>query len=213
MQKLVIVILLFGFSITSDLLALPFNPRVGDLILQNLNSSFASGVSGATKSPWAHVGIVDSNDNNFVVLEASFGGVVATPLKRYLERCKQRYAVVRLKFSRKVIHSVVERSRTHLGKPYDYTFKLNEINKLYCSELIYDALQWVLKSNNPVQPSPMDFSGALSYWEKYFKRHNSPIPQGELGVSPNDIFVMPKAEVVYKYKFPTDRFEVMYQGF
>lgn len=195
---------------SSICLALPFEPREGDIILQNLKSSFASGVSDATKSPWAHVGIIDLNEKEFVVLEANFRGVVATPLTKYLDRCKGRYAVVRLQMNNQIIRSVVRRARSHLGKPYDYTFRLNEVETLYCSELIFDALKWALKSQNPVQPSPMDFSGALNYWQKYFKRHNSPIPQGEPGVSPHDIFVMKKAQVIYKYEFPTEKFNLIY---
>lgn len=210
MSKLFLNILFLAAIVTSVRADLPFQPRIGDFIVQSLSGSFASGVSGATNSPWSHVGIVDSSGSEYVVIEANFGGVVATPLLSYLQRCKHKYAVIRMNLDSETMLKIVKRSRSHLGKPYDHVFRLNEVDTLYCSELIYDALKWVLLDQNPLSPSPMDFSGALEYWQKYFNRYAVPIPQGDPGVSPHDIFKISGATIIYRFKNLRMRFKHLY---
>ena len=39
---------------------------------------------------------------------------------------------------------VLTRTISHLGKNYDYLFRINETDTLYCSELIYDGLEYAL---------------------------------------------------------------------
>ena len=210
MLKSLYLILWLLFYSTSYCQSLPFEPKSGDFVLQNLSSNFASGVSGATNSPWSHVGIIDRHNDKVVVIEANFRGVVQTPLLVFLQRCKLRYSVVRLSISSTTRTEILNRVKTHLGKPYDYLFRLNELDTIYCSELIYDALDYVLKSKSPLSPKPMDFSGAITYWEKYFKRHGSPVPQGELGVSPHDIFKILGGEVIFHYDKSVVFFQKLY---
>tara|TARA_Y100000589_G_scaffold326799_1_gene367290 strand:+ start:1000 stop:1647 length:648 start_codon:yes stop_codon:yes gene_type:complete len=199
------------FFLASGIHALPFQPRIGDLVLQNLSSNFASGVSGATNSPWAHVGIIDKYNDQLVVIEANFKGVIRTPLTVFLERCKRRYSVVRLSLPLSVISKILARANTHIGKTYDYLFRLDELDTLYCSELIYDSLNYVLKTDNPLSPKPMDFNGAMDYWTKYFKRHGSPVPQGEPGVSPHDVFKITGGRLIFHYDKSDQLFQKLYE--
>ncbi|MEE2924704.1 MAG: YiiX/YebB-like N1pC/P60 family cysteine hydrolase [bacterium] len=189
---------------------LPFQPKLGDFVFQNLSSNFASGVSGATDSIWSHVGIIDEKDNQFVVIEANFKGVIETPLNVFLQRCKNRYSVVRLSLSDDILSRVVSRAKSHLGKNYDYLFRIDEVDTLYCSELIFDALDHTLSFSNPISPKPMDFSGAIDYWTKYFERHGSQIPQGAPGVSPHDLFLISGGSLIFHYDKTQLHFHELY---
>ena len=189
---------------------LPFQPKVGDFVFQNLSSNFASGVSGATNSIWSHVGIVNKKNEQFTVIEANFRGVIETPLNIFLKRCKNRYSVVRLTLPDDLMNRVLTRTISHLGKQYDYLFRINETDTLYCSELIYDGLEYALSESNPISPKPMDFSGAIDYWKKYFTRHGGPVPQGQPGVSPHDIFSITGGEIIFHYDKSQSSFKKLY---
>ena len=127
----------------------PSNQSLEILYFKNLSSNFEIGVSGATDSIWSHVGI-DEKDNQFVVIEANFKGVIETPLNVFLQRCKNRYSIVRLSLSDDILSRVVSRAKSHLGKNYDYLFRIDEVDTLYCSELIFDALDHTLSVSNPI---------------------------------------------------------------
>ncbi|MCO4780787.1 MAG: hypothetical protein KC646_00580 [Candidatus Cloacimonetes bacterium] len=184
--------------------------KSGDLIFQTLSTSFGDGVQDTTKSDWAHVGILKWQDNDLFVVEATVPRVKITPIAKFLKNCKNKIAVTRLTYLDKdQINKMIQRAETHLGKYYDTYFVLNDVNKLYCSELVYDALNHVLP--NTFKSSPMDFSGALDYWKKYFK--NRPIPQGEPGVSPEDSYILKDSLLIYHYKKTTQqiyKFEKLY---
>ena len=127
-------------AIHSSWSSLPFEPKLGDFVFQNLSSNFASGVSGATNSIWSHVGIINKKDEQFTVIEANFKGVIETPLNVFLHRCKNRYSIVRLSLSKANFSGILNRVKSHLGKKDDYLFRIDETDTLYCSELIIDGL-------------------------------------------------------------------------
>lgn len=189
---------------------LPFQPKLGDFVFQNLSSNFASGVSGATNSIWSHVGIINKKDDQFTVIEANFKGVIETPLSVFLQRCKHRYSVVRLSLPDDILAGVLTRTKSHLGKKYDYLFRIDETDTLYCSELIFDGLEHVLRQSNPIVPKPMDFTGAIEYWKKYFARHGGLVPQGRPGVSPHDIFIITGGEIIFHYDKTQSHFYQLY---
>ncbi|PCJ19528.1 MAG: hypothetical protein COB02_07220 [Candidatus Cloacimonadota bacterium] len=180
----------------------------GDFIFQTLSSSFGDGVQDTTKSEWSHVGILKWSKGELFVVEATVPRVKITPITRFLKNCKNRVAVTRLNYLSNIqIVKMILRAETHLGKKYDSYFLLNDTNKLYCSELIYDALNHILP--NTVKSSPMDFSGALEYWKRYFKDH--PIPQGEPGISPEDAYTLNNSTLIYHYKKDKiEKFELLY---
>jgi hypothetical protein len=171
----------------------------GDIIFQNLSSAFGSGVQTSSGSEWAHVGIVvEKSPAEFVVLEATYpGGVKWTEMNRFLRNCRHRFAVTRLRnFSPDKIETMIERAASHLGKPYDKYFVIDEMNAVYCSELLYDALNFAA-GTQMVKSRPMDFTNAWEYWQTWFGSH--PIPQGEPGIAPGHIFELPEAELIWHY--------------
>ena len=211
MQTKFISLIISLIAFHSSWSSLPFQPKLGDFVFQNLSSNFASGVSSATNSIWSHVGIINKKDEQFTVIEANFKGVIETPLSIFLQRCKNRYSIVRLPLPKANLNRILNRVKSHLGKKYDYLFRIDETNTLYCSELIFDGLEHVLRESNPLIPKPMDFSGAIKYWKNYFARHGSPVPQGQPGVSPHDIFTITGGEIIFHYDKTQSYFYQLYE--
>lgn len=191
------IVLLFLFS--NSWLWAQWIPQAGDIIFQKLNSSFGSAVEDTTSSPWSHVGILNFEEEQWFVVEAIAPRVRKTPLRMYLERCKNQFAVTRLSsWHPNDIKRFISRAKSHLDKNYDGVFVLDNVDELYCSELIYDAINYV-KGNGTIKGKAMDFSAAIDYWRKYFERKQTPIPQGEPGISPADIYDYSGASLVYHY--------------
>lgn len=61
-----------------------------------------------------------------------------------------------------------------LGLPYDFRFAWDNPKATYCSKLVGQLLE--------IQPSPMSFE--TDYW-----KGREPLPHGELGLSPDDIYL------------------------
>ena len=194
-----------------------WEPKPGDILFQRLSSSFGSAVEGTTGSLWRHVGILKKEEGKWLVVEAIPPRVRKTPLDLYLKRCKNRYAVSRLiQWEKNELQTMIERAESHLGKPYDGVFVLDDTLEIYCSELVYDAINHV-RGKGSLKGKPMDFSGALEYWKKYFERKNRPIPQGKPGISPEAVYLYKQSQVVYHYKKEqgiskrVEVFELLYQ--
>jgi hypothetical protein len=190
-------LIIFFLCLSVAFSALP-QLKDGDILFQNINTSFGSGVGQSTGSEWAHVGIYFTDpEKGPSIIEATYPqGVIISSLEHFVKSCKNRVAVARFSIEQKILSDALKRAKTHLGKEYDRYFEEGN-NKLYCSELVMDAINTA--ANKPLLPSnPMDFTGAWDYWKKYFKNH--PIPQGKPGISPQDIFASPHLEVIYHYK-------------
>jgi hypothetical protein len=92
------------------------------------------------------------------------------------------------------IKAIITISKTHslrkteaeifLGKPYDSKFSWSD-DKIYCSELVAKLLK--------IEPQPMKFE--TDFWSEHYKSLN-----GQLGISPDDIFLFLK-EKGYKTRF------------
>jgi len=194
-----------------------WEPKSGDILFQRLSSSFGSAVEGSTDSLWSHVGILKNEDGKWLVVEAIPPRVRKTPLEAYLKRCKNQYAVTRLiQWDETELQEFIRRAESHLGKPYDGIFVLDDTEELYCSELIYDGINYV-RGFGSLKGKPMDFSGAIEYWKRYFKRKNRPIPQGEMGISPEAVYRYRQAVLVHHYEKATQSakkeqvFNLLYQ--
>jgi uncharacterized protein YycO len=86
--------------------------------------------------------------------------------------------------------------------PYDDLFLLNN-NKMYCSEIIYEAFKkanqnrdfFVCKAMTYKDPATNQF---FPPWQDYYKSFHAPIPEGELGINPGAISLSDKLEVLDK---------------
>lgn len=95
--------------------------------------------------------------------------------KNELEKMGEIKLTIKISNSSSIHPAVV---KSFLGKPYDPSFSWSD-DKIYCSELIAKILN--------IDPAPMNFDSA--FWPQKYKAL-----QGELGISPDDIFNHFKAQ-------------------
>lgn len=177
----------------------------GDLIFRESDSSnFSESIKKVTPAlrgkSFTHVGLVQVENDSIHVLEATFKGVVKTPLNDFLQ--KGNCHVGRLKKQhRHSIMPALHRANALLGKEYDYAFDLHN-DSYYCSELIYAVM--TDSANQPMfEVQPMTFKDAetgetLPGWLHYFEQHKLPVPEGKLGLNPNSMAHSNKLEEIIK---------------
>ena len=116
---------------------------------------------------WTHTGLVAYYDNSagdWVIIEATFEGVVLTTLRDFLSRY-DAVAVLRVKTTDTIRWNAVVFAYQRLGKPYDYAWYTKQVygDKYYCSELVWAAYKangvdvdanpgWTLKYLGGVAP-------------------------------------------------------------
>lgn len=167
----------------------------GDLIFSKSLSEFSEGVCKSTGGNWSHIGIITTNKSNLYVLEATQPKVQENKLNKFLTKYRCGViAICRLNgWSVQERNKLVLRARTHLNKKYDTWFNFADINKMYCSKLVFDAINFVRPAY--IVSYPMDFKGAWQYWCNYYG--NNTIPQGKPGISPNHLFDLCNLKVIY----------------
>jgi uncharacterized protein YycO len=90
---------------------------------------------------WSHVAIYSGNGR---VIEATTQGVVETNLAWFLFS-KDYCAASRPNFlNEDQKWLVIDYCKRQIGKPYDYSFHTSDIDKFYCSEIVYHAFKFVL---------------------------------------------------------------------
>lgn len=164
----------------------------GDIIFQISQSSQCKAVQAATKSQYAHVGIMFQMDYKWYVLEA-VGPVVFTPLAQWIARGERgHYVVKRLKVTSKLNVTTLEcmknKGQTYLGLPYDLTFEWSE-ERMYCSELVWKLYKSCLNIEVGTLKKLGDFD-LTSPWvaPKLKERYGSNVPLDETVISPADMF-------------------------
>jgi len=194
----------FLICFISNVYGQSFELKTGDLIFQESCSS--SGMSGAIKAvtsgakdyDFTHVGIVWIDDShNIKVIEATTPKVSITPLQEFLfpkdKKCPPKSVAARLKPEyQNLIPKAIKYAKRQVGKSYDYAFNLKN-NRFYCSELVYFAFYKANKNKAVFPLNVMTFKGSdgnfIPFWVEHFKKLDKKIPEGELGINPNAMFV------------------------
>lgn len=173
--------------------------RPGDLLFQaGKTSEMGGAISSATGEEGAinftHVGIAVPHAGGDSVLEATTdGGVRLTALAEFLARSARiggRPAVVAMRLRDTTgVAAAVERARTFLGQPYDYSFRPAN-GRFYCSELVWES--YLGPDGTPLFTArPMNFRAADGsmphFWSELFARLGEPVPEGVPGTNPNDM--------------------------
>lgn len=174
--------------------------EVGDVILQPLNCYLCNLIEVEERSIFSHVGIViektfEKNGSKVLIAEAYGEKVAKVELSQFLKKTQENQTelVLRprefgslkrdsLQKIAKKIQSVFEKS--FKGKSYDPEFLLNN-DKYYCSELVMDLLNHVLK--NKILTKPMHYLENRTAWEAYFEKIGSQVPDSLPGISPGDL--------------------------
>lgn len=173
-----------------------FQLSKGDLLFQG--DASGSGLSGAIsdvtqtdkKTRFAHVGIVTEADGEVLVLHADpVDGVCIEPLDSFMvdkDGARRPTEAYRLKKPfRKGIDQAIERGKTMIGKPYNFSYIVEDPG-YYCSELIW----WAFKPDSVFSLNPMNFKDEKTgeyhpRWVDYYDDLGMDIPQGEPGCNPN----------------------------
>ncbi len=208
------IILLFLFLLASLISSCSrdtaYIPREGDLLfVMDASSDFSKAITDATawndSLKYSHVAIVAVEDGKPYVLEASNKhGVVHTEWDDFMgtsvaKEDKSKIVIMRLTAVGFPVEQTIERAKSHLGKPYDWSF-LPDNGKFYCSELVYDGDRPA--AGTPLfTATPMNFRDAdgnmPAYWLELFDRLGEPVPEGVPGTNPNDLAKEPILTVVY----------------
>ena len=135
-----LVVALSPMAFADTLKRSPFSDwRDGDLIFHNSwRSQQTLAVAWATGSLYTHMGIVKLTRKGPVVVEA-IGPVLETPLKTFIARGHDSYAVYRVKgLSPKKASEVLAEAKKYYGRRYDLFFRMDD-ERIYCSELPFKA--------------------------------------------------------------------------
>lgn len=147
--------------------------------------------------PIDHVGIFYRLDGEPVVIEATYRGVVITPIEKWMKH-PERIHIGRIRGKIDKQQSIAN-ALSYVGKPYDYLFQEGD-DEIYCTELI--QLSFVDKQNRPIFLTvPMSFHDAsgqvMPYWEDYYSRRGMTVPEGKPGTNPSE---MAHRKNVYLFK-------------
>jgi len=188
-----------------------FRPQTGDLLFTvGKQSEMTGAITAATGANGAlnfsHVGIAVSAERADSVLEAtSEGGVRMVPLSEFLAgaaRIGEAPAVVVMRLRDTTgTAAAIERGRSCLGLPYDYSYYPDN-GKFYCSELVWECYR-NRDGSHRFEARPMNFRAAdgtmPAFWSELFERLGEPIPEGVPGTNPNDMARDRQLEEVHRY--------------
>jgi hypothetical protein len=191
-------------------------PEAGDLLFQDADcGSFCEAIEKVTQSlrgaRFSHVGIVQWQNDRWVVLEAN-NGVESTPLDSFLARSldeqgRPKVMAARLKPEyQTLVPRALRHAESLMGRPYDEWFRIDN-DSLYCSELVYLAFREA-NDGAPFFPLlPMTFRDpstgeVFAVWERYFEERRTAIPEGFPGLNPGGISRDERLEPVFWFYEP-----------
>lgn len=112
--------------------------RPGDIILTRRNGYVSNFfIPGYWTHSAMYIGSREKkySESDLLVIEALSEGITCRSLKESLQ--VDAFIILRPLIPKKEIETAVENAYNHLGKPYDFDFDFNTLDKVSCSELIY----------------------------------------------------------------------------
>lgn len=161
--------------------------RTGDLIVR-LGRGFVSDalLSFSTKNPeYSHSGILEVENNGKVYVYHAIGGEENVSNKAKKERIElfchpsavHKFAIFRYDLPDSVLQDFVGRMRGYYdaGMEFDLDFDMNTLDKMYCSEMIYYAMDSAMKGNSFLQLSHVLEKPYMAIDDLYLNDYASPI--------------------------------------
>ncbi len=168
----------------------------GDIIFQTNSTGLSAAIQLATRSKYAHCGIIFKQNNGFYVLEA-VGPVKATPLTEWIAHGDGgKYVVKRLKnaaafLTPDILVKIKQVGEQLKGKDYDLTFEWND-ERIYCSELVWKMYKHGAGIEIGKLEKLKDFDLTSPVVKAKLKEHyGDKIPLNETIISPVAIFNSP----------------------
>ena len=194
-----------------------FKIKQGDLLFQNtgtgeIDTAIKDVTATSFSKNYSHVGMALQKDEKWFVVEAvPKKGICQTPLKKFLNRNKNKFnksqtTVARLdRYYRPYISKAIAYGIERINTPYDEIFLWDDTS-YYCSELIYKMFssQDLPKDSIPFRTHPMTFNDStgnpMPSWATYYEIRNQPIPEGVEGTNPNLMASSPRIKFVHDYE-------------
>lgn len=219
-QKHTCILLLFSFilvSCKSNQKNNIFELKQGDLLFQNtgtgeIDNAIKDVTATSLSKNYSHVGIAMQKEGKWFVVEAiPKEGICQTPLKKFLNRNKNKFnksqtTVARLdSYYQPYISKAIAYGIERIHTPYDDIFLWDD-SSYYCSELVYKMFssQDLSKDAIPFLTHPMTFNDStgnpMPSWKNYYKKRNQPIPEGIEGTNPNLMASSPRIKFVHDYE-------------
>ncbi len=178
--------------------------RTGDLLFQGASDSkLSEAINKVTqteqKTNFSHVGIVYLADGDvpFVLHASPKGGTCSVSLAEFLSPEGDSTFTVAYRIKKDVeanIPRAMERALTMLGKPYNFSYVLNDSSH-YCSEFVYLAFE----ADSVFTMNPMTFKDPTTgeffpTWVDFYENLGMVIPEGLPGCNPNGLAASPKLQ-------------------
>lgn len=178
----------------------------GDLIFVG---AIDEGLSGAIKNStfnystynFDHVGMIERTKDSVFVLHATpKGGSQREVIQEFYKNQKRKDNTIIIYRLKKDYHaaipSAIENAKAMLGKPYNWTYILNE-EEYYCSDFIERAF----RNDSIFEHIPMNFKNNStgefeSFWIDLYQSKKLEIPQDQPGTNPNQFSTSPKLELI-----------------
>lgn len=171
--------------------------QTGDLLFVGAKKDQLSGAINRvtqreTNVSFDHVGLLEIDKSIVYILHASTEkGSVREPLdslvNRGMEKNKQ-LSVYRLDAeTQAAIPEAIATAKTLLGKPYNWTYVLND-SSLYCSDYVERAF----RADALFRLEPMTFKDPATgqtdaYWMDFYRKLGMEVPEGQPGCNPNGL--------------------------
>ena len=194
-----------------------YNPKEGDIIFQDLDSSplcdaIEAVTPGIFNQNFSHVGLIINIENKFKIIESFSNGVEIIDIQDFLSRSLTYSGVPKITIARihkdiqkrypNLITNAIKKSKKFLGTPYDEKFLLNN-NSFYCSEFIYEVFSQDFEFFNLNNMTFKNKNGIyLKVWIDYFKKLKMEIPEQKKGINPGIMTLNKNLKFIYNYKTP-----------
>ena len=194
-----------------------FELKEGDLLFQNtgtgeIDTAIKDVTATSLSKNYSHVGMAMKKEKKWFVVEAiPKEGICQTPLKKFLNRNKNKFnksqtTVARLdRYYQPYISKAVAYGIERINTPYDSLFLWDD-DSYYCSELVYKMFssQELPSDSIPFLTHPMTFNDStgnpMPSWKTYYRTRNQPIPEGIEGTNPNLMASSPHIKFVHDYE-------------
>lgn len=171
--------------------------KTGDLLFVGAKKDQLSGAINRVTQRQAnasfdHVGIIEVSESTIYILHASpEKGSVRESLDSLVNRTvakSKQISIYRLsEYAQSSIPEAINMAKTLLGKPYNWTYVLND-SSLYCSDFVERAFRYAsLFSLEPMTFLNPDTGQTDSYWVEFYKNLEMEVPEGQLGCNPNGL--------------------------
>lgn len=180
--------------------------RTGDLILVSLQCRLCQMIESEEDSKFSHMAMIIKSQTSVLFTEAWSDGVTTKTYEEFFKNKKltpgSEMVILRKNKWGNLKAPIYKLVKSFEGLSYDSHFLWNNFDdlrreKLYCSEYIYKLYQNWLLFPLQLRPKAMSFHKNWNAWYKYFQ---GKVPQGKLGISPEDFYRSSEFKMIFKLR-------------